>query len=195
MRIRAGLLPVLLAVIGCSQEPSYREFKEASGEFAADIPLKWLRDGQDDLRRVPAASMTWIAEVAEESEGNQVGAMIHISRFQRKDAPSNFKKSTLDPTDMMFGSGPLPPGAPANVSSLTMSGHPARRYRRDFEAVLGGGMHPAKGPIAMRLEDIVVQTPDAYYVLEYRATKALFDKHYQAFERLAATFRLRASRD
>lgn len=188
--MRPLYLAVLLIVSGCSQKPSFQEFKEASGEFSADLPSNWHRDGQDDLRRKPAASMTWIAEVAEESEGSQVGAMIHISRFQREGAPASFKKSTLDPTDAMFGPGPLPAGAPVNVTSFTLSGHPARRYRRDFEVVLGGGMHRATSPIAMRLEDIVVQTPDAYYVLEYRATKALFDKHYQAFDRLAATFRL-----
>lgn len=134
--------------------------------------------------------MTWVGEVAEESEGMQLGAMIHVSRFQRTDAPSSFKKSTLAPTDAMFGPGPLPDGAPADIAVLTVSGHPARRYQRGFDAVLGGGLHQAKGPVAMRLEDLVVQTPDAYYVLEYRATKALFDKHYRAFDRLASTFRL-----
>jgi hypothetical protein len=30
----------------------------------------------------------------------------------------------------------------------------------------------------MRLEDAVIQTPEAYYVLEYRATQELFEKYY-----------------
>lgn len=186
-------LVVLITAVGCSHRTSFQQFKEATGEFAADLPSNWHREGQDDLGRRPTATMTWIAEVAAESEGRQLGAMIHISRFERKDAPVDFKKSTLDPTDTMFGPGPLPADAPANINSLTIGGHPARRYRRDFEVVLGGGLHKAKGPFAMRLEDIVVQTPDAYYVLEYRATKTLFVKHYHAFERLAATFRLEKS--
>lgn len=188
--MRPLFFAVLLTAVGCSHKPSFQQFKDASGVFAADLPSNWHRGGQDDLGRRPAATMTWVGEVAEESEGRQLGAMIHISRFQRKDVPSDFKKSTLDPADTMFSPDPLPADAPANIASLTISGHPARRYRRDFEAVLGGGLHQTKGPFAMRLEDIVVQTPDAYYVLEYRATKALFDKHYQAFERLASTFRL-----
>lgn len=181
---------LLLSVIGCAQKDSFQRFKDASGEFESDVPANWRREGQDDLGRRPAATMTWVGEVAEESEGRQLGAMIHISRFQRKDVPSDFKKSTLDPTDSMFGPGPLPAGAPADITALTVSGHPARRYQRGFEVVLGGGLHQTKGPVAMRLEDIVVQTPDAYYVLEYRAVKTLFDKHYRAFDRLVSTFRL-----
>lgn len=181
---------MILASVACAQKTAFQEFKEASGEFSADLPSNWHRDGQEDLRRRPAASMTWVAEVAAESEGQQVGAMIHVSRFQRGGVPAGFRKSTLEATDALFGSGPLPPGAPANIATLTVSGHPARRYRRDFAAVLGGGMHKTAGPIAMRLEDVVIQTADAYFVLEYRATKELFDKHYPAFERLAATFRL-----
>lgn len=181
---------VISASVACAQKTAFQEFKEASGEFVADLPSNWHRDGQDDLRRRPAASMTWVAEVAAESEGQQVGAMIHVSRFQRREAPTGFRKSTLEATDSMFGSGPLPSGAPADISALTVSGHPARRYRRDFEAVLGGGMHKTAGPIAMRLEDVVIQTPDAYFVLEYRATGKLFDKHHPAFERLVATIRI-----
>lgn len=182
------ILALLLAVVGCAQKDPFQPFKDASGEFESDVPADWRREGDDDLGRRPAATLTWVGMVAEESEGMQLGAMIHVSRFQRTGVPPGFKKSTLDPTDLMFGPGPFPPGAPPNITTLTVSGHPARRYHREFEVVLGGGLHKTNGPIAMRLEDIVIQTPKAYYVLEYRATKSLFDKHYRAFERLTSTF-------
>ena len=188
------IVAVLVIAGACSHKPSYETFSESSGAFVADLPSNWRRDGQENLKRKPAATMTWVAEVAAESSGSQVGSMIHINRFERQNVPMSFKKSTLDVTDAMFGPGPLPAGAPAHILTLMFSGHPARRYSRDFEVVLGGGMHQAIGPIAMRLEDIVIQTPSAYYVLEYRATKELFDKHYPAFERLAETFRLNKQR-
>ena len=47
---------------------------------------------------------------------------------------------------------------------------------------------------SIKLEDIVIRTPEAYYVLEYRATQELFDKYYFAFEKAAETFRLLASK-
>lgn len=177
----------------CSHEPSYEAFRENSGQFSAEVPSNWHRDGQENLQRKPASTMTWIAEVTAESSGSQVGAMIHINRFERQNVPMSFKKSTLDISDAMFGPGPLPAGAPEKISTFTISGFPARRYNRDFEVVLGGGMHRTVGPIAMRIEDLVIQTPSAYYVLEYRATTALYDKHYPAFKRLADTFQLTIS--
>ena len=182
--MRLFLAALLLA--GCSQKTSFQPFTEASGAFTAELPSNWQRDGHEDLRKTPAAVMTWIAELVDQSEGYQVGTMIHINRFQRKGATPAFKKSTLAPTDALFGSGKLP----ADVSVMTVSGHPARRLQREFEQNLGGGMHAKKGPFAMRLEDVVIQTPDAYYALEYRSTKDLFDKHHGAFERLLATIRI-----
>lgn len=180
----------LMLAAACNKSTSYQSFQEASGQFIADLPVEWHRDGQDDLARRPAATMTWIGAVEAEKEGRQVGAMIHISRFQRKDAPLAFKRSTLDPTDTMFGPGPLPAGAPSVVIPLSIDGRPARRYRRDFEEILGGGMHGTTNPIPMRLEDVVIETPDAYFVLEYRATRNIFEKHHPVFERLISTFRL-----
>ncbi|UPT73040.1 MAG: hypothetical protein M0D55_14190 [Elusimicrobiota bacterium] len=181
---------ILATIMGCSKKTAYGDFTEATGQFTAQLPSNWHRDGHDDLSRSPMAVMTWIAEISAEKEGQQIGAMIHINRFRRKDVPPAFKKATLDPTDAMFGKGPLPPGAPDRIADLTVEGFPARLYRRDFETVLGGGMHSVKGPFKMTLEDVVVQTPDSYYVLEYRATAELFEKYHPAFRRLVETIKL-----
>ncbi len=161
----------------------------------------WRRDGDKDLSRKPVAVVSFIGEVQADDEGVPLGAVINVTRIARAkaDVPGGdkgfaaYQKNWLFRSDALFG-GPkdvLPenqkPLLALPISDETVGGLKAKVYRQEFTE--SNPVHNSNS-VAMRLEDAVVQTPEAYYVLEYRATKELFDKHYPVYQRFkaAATF-------
>ena len=52
-------------------------------------------------------------------------------------------------------------------------------------------MHGKVQTFPSRVDGVLLRSDEAYYVLEYRATEELFDKHHPAFERFKASFKLR----
>lgn len=105
--------------------------------------------------------------------------MIGVTRLSRRPpagpGPLNWERyraDWLDRSDKLF-----PPTAVGNEAS----------FREDFE--MRDKLHGLQAT-KMRLEDIVIRTPEFYWVLDYRATVELFDKYYPDFQRFAKSAKL-----
>jgi hypothetical protein len=194
---KAPLFALALAIAACRAKPHPMAYADPSGLFRCEVPDTWRRDGDKDLSRKPVAVISFIGEVQSQDEGLPLGAVINVTRISRNkaDVPGGdkgyavFQKNWLLRSDALFG-GPkdaLPdnqkPVLALTISDETIGGLKARVFRQDYAQ--GNPIHNTNAP-PMRLEDAVVQTPEAYYVLEYRATKDLFDKHYGVYQRLKA---------
>ena len=192
---------VLAGLSACRAKPHTVAYVDPSGLFRAEIPDTWRRDGDKDLSRKPVAVVSFIGEISSQDEGLPVGAVINVTRITRlaNEVPGGdkgyaaFQRNWLSRSDALFG-GPknvLPEDQKAllslPVADETIGGRKAKVYRQEYRQ--GNPIHSTSAP-AMRLEDAVIQTPEAYYVLEYRATQDLFDKYYPVYRGLknAAVF-------
>lgn len=169
-------LPLTLALLACAcgKKLTFEPYQDASG-FAAEVPSGWSRIGDADLTRKPVAVATWIGKAIADDEGTPIGAVINVTRISRKPADlqkgqdwARYKADWLDRTDALFFK------AKGDAAS----------FRQEF--TLGNKTHGLP-PTPMRLEDVVLRTDDAYWVLDYRATAELFDRYYPAFEKLKAS--------
>lgn len=188
------VLPTLLALMTACAHTGYETYREASGTFSLDVPRSWKKYRDSDFSRKPNAVVSWYGKIVED-KGYPVGAIVELEKLNRRpdDFPPErdwefYKKNILEPTDRLFdGTHP----SEVRVEEATMAGLPARLFSRSVEQLSGDG--PVRGSDKKhpsRIEGIVIQTPDAYYVLEYRATNELFDKYRPAFERMKESFRL-----
>jgi hypothetical protein len=167
---------LMLAAWACGRPPSFELYEDASG-FSAEIPSGWTRLGDADLTRRPVAVATWVGQVIAEDEGRPIGVVLNVTRISRKRSDlqkgrdwSRYKADWLDRSDALFAK----------------SGGDTASFQQGF--MLQNKTHGLP-PTAMRLEDFVIRTNDAYWVLDYRATVALFEKHHPTFARLKASFK------
>ena len=180
---------VLLAAAACSRPMSFVEYREPAGEFSVEAPAGWNVNESGSFSKRPVGEVSWAGKIVDQHEGRPVGALLFVRKLDRHPdkLQERYRQGTLLETDALFGG-----GHPADlaVKSGDFAGHPARWFQRDFDDSVGGGMHGAVKTYPSRVAGIVVQTPEAYYVLEYRATRELFDGYRPAFERLTASFQL-----
>lgn len=198
MRPALAAMALLVVLEGCGRAPVFETYRDPSGAFTMDVPKGWQRDGDPDTTRRPVAVTAFIGQVAVQDEGTPLGAVLYVTRLSRRaDHPKgekafrDYKRALLEPTAALFSGNrrglteEMRKGLPQQIEKLEMGGFPARTYRREFRHF--NPLHMSEA-VPMRLEDAVVETPEAYFVLEYRATADLFEKHYHAFQRARATF-------
>lgn len=206
MTRRSALLAAALAAAACAKKPDFEVFRDPSGQVAVEVPSGWGRDGDDGLGRKPMSAVSFVGEVAVQDEGVPLGAVLSVTRFSRNrsDYPAEkavreyWETNVLLPTEALFGdvrpSKPAikePEGLAKDVRDATLGGLAGKSYRREYVHRAGGRpLHGQIREVPMRLVGVIVRTPEAYFVLEYRATKTLFDKHYPAFEKAQRSFRL-----
>jgi hypothetical protein len=99
--------------------------------------------------------------------------------------------SWLAPSDALFGDASRVTAEQRKlmaypVEDAALGGRKARTYERGYEH--HNKTHMPR-PVQMRLRDVVVQTAGSYYVIEYRATQKLWEKHKPAFERFLRSFK------
>lgn len=190
----AATLIFAAAMIACRRAPHVVAYSDPSGLFRSEIPDDWRRDGDKDLSRKPVAVISFIGEIQSQDEGIPLGAVINVTRISRDkaDVPGGekgfavFQKSWLLRSDALFGgskdvlSEDQKPLLALPIADATIGGLKAKVYRQGYRQA--NPIHSPNAP-PMRLEDAVVQTPRAYYVLEYRATQDLFDKYYPVYRR------------
>jgi len=190
------LLALMVASAACSSKPSFEPFREASGEFSVDAPHGWGVDYNDSFTRKPIASVSWVGELTDGSEGAVIGSVVEIRKLWRRpeDHPepktfTRYRMNVLEPTEALFGG-----TAPRDIATADaiLSGRAARSYRRVFEQTNKGGLHGAVKRYPSRVEGVVLKTPEAFYVLEYRATEPLFERHRPVFQKMRDTFQLSA---
>lgn len=173
------ILPLLAAVLlaaGCSKKVEYVHYEDPTG-FSADVPAKWPRLKDPDLTHKPSAMMEWVGVDAPQYAGEILGAVIHVSRISRKreDVPpklswEKYSADFLAPAEKIFAN---QSGDTAEATKET-----TLQDRSPFHTL---------APTAIKTDLVVLRTPDAYWVLNYTATKENFDKYAPAFERLKAT--------
>jgi hypothetical protein len=182
-RIALGL--ALLAA-GCSKPLEYAEYKDPAGGFAASMHKEWIANAKSPFPEWPARKTEWIGEVADQHEGVAIGSIYTVWKMSRKPTAKQKKydETMLAATDALFAD-----EAPQDVMVAPgeFQGHPAVAFQRELTENLGpeGKLrsHPS------RISGIAIQTPDHYYVLEYRATLPLFEKNLPVFQKLRESFK------
>lgn len=176
MRLPLVLAAAALVLTACSKKPQYVRYEDPTG-FSADVPASWPKTGDKDLTRKPVAMMSWVGADRPQDEGQILGAVLHVTRVSRRreDLPpkqswDKYAAQWLAPSDRLFA------GKSGDVAE----------YANETTVRHDGGLH-APQAIPIKAVAVVLRTPDAYWVLNYTATKDNFDKYAAAFERLKAT--------
>jgi hypothetical protein len=182
------ILPALLVLLACSRPQTFSPYAPDTKEFSVDAPDGWERDERGLFSKTPIAETQWTGAVVDESEGYQVGAAVSIRRISRlkKNIPAadyaRFKKGVLDQGDRILAGRA---GVPVEKNERGFF-----VYRRQWDQSLGGGLHGPVRTLPMGTETHILRTPANDYILEYRAVRQLYEKHYPVFQRLAASFKL-----
>ena len=188
----------LAAAAGCSRAPSFETYEDPGGDFHVEVPKDWQAVGNANKASKPISAVMFVGKMIEQEQGIPMGAVLSLTKFYRRRADypgknqsfEKYRGDVLVPSGVLFGDSPskLAPALrkllPTDVQESTFSGHPARIYGRSY---VQNSRNDGK-QIPMRLEDIVIQTPSAYYVIEYRATVDLFDLYKYAFDRARESF-------
>lgn len=185
------LLIGLTILTACSRPLAFEEYREPGGEFSVKVPVGWQLSERGPFSRKPLAEVWWLGEQVAQHEGWPIGVMLFVRRLDRQYDPraKPYKNFDLDPTEALFTETP-PKGL--TVTKREFSGYPARLVvNDDFAQSKGDNLF--HGPVKeypSRLRALVIQTPKAYYVLEYMAVSDRFEKYLPAFETLTASFQL-----
>ncbi len=184
---RIALLALLLAA-GCSKKVQYITHHDVLGGYTVEIPDDWVQNVSGPFPEWPARKTEWVGAVADQHEGIAIGAIYTIWRMDRKPTAKQkkYRESMLAATDALFND---EQPEDVMVAPGEVHGYPARAFQRELTENLGGGIHGELRPHPSRISGVAIQLPDAYYVLEYRATLKLFDKHLPAFQRIRDTFK------
>lgn len=182
---------MLAFATACSRPLSFVEYREPSGQFTVQTPSDWRVDERGAFSRKPVGQVVWIGEMIDHAEGRPIGVMLSVTRLDRQSDPraTAYRKFHLAPSEELF-TGTPPPGM--SVTKAEFSGYPARWVTND-DAVQFKGDNLLHGPVKefpSRVRALVIQTPDAYYVLNYTAVRDRFEKYLPAFETLTASFQL-----
>ena len=201
MRNNLVLLSAVLlfgAAGACSRALVWQPYADMSGDFSSEIPASWTSIDDPDLKRRPVGVVAFLGEMKAQDEGNPLGALIQVSRVTRgpsempagEKARQAYAKAWLASPDRLFKGRveSLPVDAQKGlpkVSEVLLGAKTARTYEREYEHFNAAHM---PRPVPMKLVDVVVRTDKAYYVIEYRATRDLFEKHRPVFERFLKSF-------
>ena len=183
-----ALLAVLVLLSACAKPLEYAEYKDETGAFTVEAPKDWQPDVSGPFPEWPARKTQWLGAIADQHEGVAIGAMFTVWRMDRKPTKKQkkYQEQMLAATDALFED-----EQPEDVMTAAgeLAGYPARAFQRELTENLGGGLHGAVRSHPSRISGVAVQTEHAYFVLEYRATLALFDKHLPTFQRMRETFK------
>lgn len=164
-----SLCLALALIAGCRQAPSYEPYRGPG--FTFEAPKGWPRDADPAAAGKPASRTEFIGDAQPQDEGVILGAVLTVTRLSRKaDAKLLASTKALFPDD-----------AAAAAES--------KPFARDYEHGGPTPMHQNAAAVPMRAEGKVFRTADAFFVVEFRATRDKFEKHRHALERALSTFR------
>lgn len=133
----------------------------------------------------------WIGNAGDHEEW-PFGASISVRRLEKNPDKrnKNYIKWDLADTQALFAGREL---SGLKVTHTSLLGFDARAFEREYEQDFGGGCFGKLRSRPTRAEGVVIDTPDAYYALEYSAAKDLFEKYRYGFVRLKESFRLKGT--
>jgi hypothetical protein len=194
-RLTLILIAVLLALPAGAKKAKHKAKKHPpklyevkDGGFALALPRGWPQ--RRDVRRDKKRN---IFSVTAEGQRNKAGAAVMIlARFYGpgngyfENGAAYLKRQYQE--DIL----PPPPGEKTYPTKKTkLNGHEAKVFRRDASLVLPRNSLKAKD-VPMREEHIVLDHAGGFFVVSYVAPKELYNRHYPAFTRARATFRIAA---
>ena len=180
---------ILVHFLGCSRPFYYVDYREPAGEFSVKVPWGWALEEHGRFSRRPYAEVTWLGKLVDSHEGIPIGVMLSIKRLDRNPGPG-YRKDFAAAEAELFSGKPVPG---ATITTGTASGFPARWVSNDdWAQYKGDGLfHGPVKKFPSRLRAFVIRTPEAYYVLDYKAVNEHFDSHKPAFDTLVASFKLK----
>jgi len=185
MRRLAAAAALVLLGTACRRAPAFAPYADPAGRWSLEVPSGWTPD--PGPVRLPTSGVDFVGALEPQDEGVPLGAVLSVVRHARRraDHPGGdaafrgYETAVLKPARELFGDDG---GAPAS-----------KDFARDYERGPGGPLHGNKS-FAMRAEGFVRRTADAYYVVEYRATRENFERYRYALDRARASFRLTPGR-
>jgi hypothetical protein len=182
---RFAVISLILAAAACGSETSYKAWQDPRLGVSFDAPADWTMYGDGGSGK-PVGFVVFVHEPSYRVDDQWIGPNILIHRLSRKtpDYPSPASRDAyLAATEQAFND--KSPG----VSSAPVAGVTARELGIDYVlAKHQANGEPAKMP--MRSVSVIMQKPDAYYVLEYRCNQKEFGNFLPVFERAVRTLRL-----
>jgi len=200
-------LALAASLASCKRAPTATEgdhfqfgsYQDSEGNYRFEAPLGWQPSTEERVEK-PAASVFFRGYEPVNGQEVPIDAAVLVSKLPRRpeffgsrEDFERFRRTTLLQVDALFGppspelQEPLRSLIAKNTKDITVAGIPGKTYHRDYDYVDPKGP-PGSKPLPISLEEIVLKTPDAYYVLEYRARRDLFDKYHFAADRLKSTF-------
>lgn len=191
MRILIGVCLGIATLAACSRPPSFIEYREPGGAFVVQAPSQWHLDERGPFSRRPVGEVWWIGNVGE-YEDWPFGAVISVRRLDKNPDKrnKNYIKWDLADTQALFAGRQL---QGLKVTKASLLGFDAREFEREYEEFFGGGCFGKLRSRPTRAEGVVIDTPDAYYVLEYRTKRELFEKYRYGFAMMKGSFRLKGT--
>ena len=209
-RPAAFLIIVALALAACKRAPeqagpagepiNFGAYQDSDGNFRFEAPMGWQpMPGPQSDKTAPSVYFRGFENVGGQRTPVDVAVLVsklprNPQAFASPEAFERYRRSTLLQVDALFGPAspdlqePLRSLIAKNVQDISVAGIAGKTYRRDYDYIDPHGPPGAK-PLPVSLEEIVLRTPEAYYVLEYRARRDLFDRYHFAADRLKASFK------
>jgi hypothetical protein len=191
--------PVVVLKPTFAPDIQFTTYRDPKGNFSFDAPKPWTQKKDSDRADGPVVSVFLLGQ--ETVDGKQVAVDVAVSvtklprraeLFATERDYDAFRRSTLLQVDALFGppapelKEPLRSLIAKDTQDIIIAGIGGKAYRRDYDYV--DPKYPNVKPLAVTVEDVVLKTPDAYYILEYRVRRDLFDRYRFVGERLRATF-------
>lgn len=161
-----ALLTLLLASSASAGGTQTKLYADPQGRYELQAPAAWTVQGNAETK-APVSLVEFVGSDQPQEGGEIIGAVLKVVRLSRKDNP----KASLAPTEKLVARSP---------EIRIGGGRPARGFARSEK----------RGKYDLKTSGFVVETDDAYYIVEFRAEKKQYDKNKWALERARATFRL-----
>jgi hypothetical protein len=182
---------IFVHFLGCSRPFYYVDYHEPANEFSVKVPWGWQLSERGPFSRKPVAEVWWLGKMVAQHEGWPLGVMLFVRKLDRHpDARLRKHRPDFLKMENELFAGKRFDGL--TVTTGTFSGYPTRLVMNDdwIDTTGDNWMHGKVKEYPSRLHALVIQTPDEYYILEYRAVREHFESHKPAFDTLVASFKL-----
>jgi hypothetical protein len=181
---RFAAISLLLTAAACGSETSFKSWQEPRLRVSFDVPADWTMYGDGGTGQ-PAGFALFVHEPSTRVEDQWIGPNIMIHRLSRVDSeyPSpGYRDRALAPAESAFND--KSPG----ISSATVAGLPSREFSINYKLnVPKKDGAPAEVP--MRSAALVIQKPEAYYILEFRSNQRDYGQFFPVYDRAKRTLR------
>jgi hypothetical protein len=185
---RFAAISLLLAAAACGSETPYKAWQDPRIHLGCEVPADWTMYGDPGPGK-PIGFDLFVHEPSVRVEDQWLGPNLVIHRLSRKssDLPNpevfeGYRADVLASSEKAFAD------RSPNISTAAVAGIPARSFTIDYQLKVpqqkGGN-----AMVDMKSASVVMEKPEAFYIIEYRSNTREFETFYPVFERAKRTLR------